>query len=215
VLSFLKSFQVMNRFPYSLGSSFLLALLVAAPSLEAAVQTVESTSPGHISVRAEGQPLDELLLELNTVIDFDMLLVDRKVEKRPVTVSIVNELVEDALWEILDAAKVNGIVWGREGEPYRLFAGSPNEFKSPGRRVRSLLEEAPPSAQAPARQTKPNDQDRPRRATGPARAPRTATGNASLGSVPERIRWVQLGAILGSGMLMGLGLVGRDIWPTR
>lgn len=209
-----------------LSLAFVLAL--SASLLHAQARSVERASPGNISVHADGMPLEALLLALSEVIDFDMLLVDRAVEERPVTVSLDDEPIEDALWEILEAAKVSGIVWGEEGKAFRLFAGSPSDDTSTRRQVRSLLEEPSDSgatgtvgtgtaagreATAPAPASPPREA--PRRAMPAPRAPRTASGDASLERTPGASELARLAAVLGSGLLVGGLVVGRGRGSQR
>lgn len=193
-------------------------------------QSVTSTSPEQVSVRAENEQLGDLLREIQTVVGIEKLIIDPGVEQRPVSITLENEPVDKAIMEILDAAKVGGVVWGGNGQPYRVFAGSgePTKIPEPNQppppdQPRAMSDEAPAQLSPRKERTNPRapvpprGQQRPRGAPGaPVRPedpgfgrPRTATGDASLLVPATAPRLAGVGAILGLGFLLGQLLVVR------
>ena len=215
------------------AASLLLALSFPAPAFSAPAQSVERASAGRISIHAEKRPLGEILRELKTVIDIELLLITSKAEKQVVSLSLEDTLEVEALWAILDAANVDGVVWGGKGKPYRVFAGS-LQSSIDSKRIQLSTPEQPAAspggerrATSPAEKRRSEDDkptgvrpDRREPEMRPGKAPplgqrlpalpRIATGDASLPGVPGASQLARLGAILGLGLLMGLALVVRD-----
>jgi hypothetical protein len=109
------------------GSRFaVLALVAGAALLPSAVraQSVEMAQDGTVSLVAEGTALGSLLAGLGERGRFNKLVVDPKVESRPVTITLDRATVRQAVVQILNAADVNyALTSDDDGRSMRLIAG--------------------------------------------------------------------------------------------
>lgn len=104
-----------------------LVTLVAAAAFTArasAGQMVVQAADGSVSVRASGATLGELLKRLGENSTFHKLVLDPKVEGRPVSITLENATVRQAVVQILNAADVNyALTADDDGRTIRLIAG--------------------------------------------------------------------------------------------
>lgn len=95
-----------------------VATLVCAAALimvsvgGASAQTVTRNADGTISLSASELPLGQVLRALGSVRPFEKLVVQPSVEAAPVTLSLVNVSVEEALTAVLHSAGVNYVMAG-------------------------------------------------------------------------------------------------------
>lgn len=101
----------------------LTGVIVLAGAISASAQSISESGPGRISVEAEQVPLDTLLKELGEIATLEKVIIAPEVENRPVTLTISDVPIKDAIEKILEAADVNHAVWGGDGEPFRIYAG--------------------------------------------------------------------------------------------
>ena len=104
----------------------LIAAFAAAVTLPgpAGAQSVELTRDGSVSIVAEGSSLGSLLARLGEKGRFHKLVVDPKVEARPVTITLDGATMRQAVVQILNAADVNyALTADDDGQAMRLIAG--------------------------------------------------------------------------------------------
>lgn len=187
----------------------------------ASAQTVTRNADGTISVSASELPLGQVLRAVGSVSPFEKLAIQPAAEARPVTVSVVNVSVEEALTVILRTAEVHYVMAG----PARLVVGdgvvlagaerneSRGAVRSPGeqtREDREITEQARPSEPDPPRDRAPQQTatDLERVLVSPPGVPASQAGYAVLPGENGAARVVPLpiGAARASGpALPGLG----------
>jgi hypothetical protein len=101
-------------------SLFVTSILLTAASLQA--QAVTSTN-GRIDVHAEGVPVGRLLRELLPMLPMESMMIDPKVEGKPVTVSISGASTGEALNTVLESSGLPYGIWGGAQGPWRLVLG--------------------------------------------------------------------------------------------
>jgi hypothetical protein len=105
-------------------TSAVACALLFAGSRTAWAGHITRVGPDRISIRAEAVPLDRLLLELYTIAPLEILGVDPKIEHRPVTVTLEDIPVAEALPLMLKEAGLEFAVGGLKGQPARVWIGS-------------------------------------------------------------------------------------------
>lgn len=179
-------------------------------------QIVRQEGEDRVSILAEGTALGDLLRELASMAPIEKLLIDASVERKSVRVELQNVSYSEALSGILEAAQVNYVIQGGEGEPFSVYAGSPTDPKVPADQLDEDYESEqettvpspdpslPPGEEAPEtvpfrRESQPRD-----RATGQiSPRKREVTGDAHLVSQPGPWSRVVLVGLLGTGFLVG------------
>lgn len=101
-------------------SLLLTGLAVAVLAAPVSAQTVRRLDAQHVSVRAEGVPLSQLLDDLKEFADFEVVLLDPKVEKAPVTAVIERAPIATVVTDVLKQAGVSFAVGGLEGQAMRV-----------------------------------------------------------------------------------------------
>ncbi len=105
----------------TIAFSFSPPWLNAGTAQSAPVARVDGDN---LSVEAEGVQLDRLLREVGDLVSFDTLILSPEAKRTPVTVSFRDVPIKDGILKIMEAAGINHVVWGGEGVPFRIFAGS-------------------------------------------------------------------------------------------
>lgn len=128
----------------------------------ASAQSVSRNADGTISVNAAEVPLGQVLRAVGSVRPFEKLVIQPTLEAAPVTLSVANVSVEEALTLILRKAGVNYVMAGAGrlvvGDTVML-AGTPRDDSTvtgqapakPARQDRDLTEQALPPEPDPAR----------------------------------------------------------------
>ena len=109
-------------FPDRLRASAFAFILLVGPDY-AAAQTVRAADKDQVSVHAEGARLGDLLRKLAKLGPVDQLLIDEDVEDAPVTLNLESVPFSEAMIEVLQAANVNYVLHGGNGNPYQVYAG--------------------------------------------------------------------------------------------
>jgi len=109
------------------ASHFTLVAVFAAAALlpdAGRAQSVQMAPDGSVSLVAEGTALGSLLAGLGEKGRFNKLVVDPRVESRPVTITLDGATVRQAVVQILNAAEVNyALTSDDDGRSMRLIAG--------------------------------------------------------------------------------------------
>lgn len=108
----------------------IVAMIVAGAAAGAQSPAVTRGDAGHVTVRAQGLPLGQLLRELAALTRMD-LRVDPAVESVSVTVDLANVPIERAIHAVLQESGVNTVVAGlyrlSDDVTIRVVAGNPRE----------------------------------------------------------------------------------------
>ena len=142
--------QVTPMFPLRLRPGGLVLNVVTAGAMillsvgAASAQSVTRNPDGTVSVTASALPLGDVLRAVGKVSPFDKLVLQPAVEAVPVTLSVANVSVEEALTLILRNAGVNYVMAGHA----RLAVGDPAMLASMQRN------ENPEAVQPPAKPTR-------------------------------------------------------------
>jgi hypothetical protein len=101
-----------------------LPLLLAAGVSQGPLSSTEITQ---ITVNAEARPLGELLRQFAALAAVDRLVIDPRIESRPVTINLENASPFDAFRRTLEAADVGYAIWGIKGREMRIYAAPTND----------------------------------------------------------------------------------------
>lgn len=85
-------------------------------------QTVTSAN-GRIDVHADAMPVGRVLRELLPMLPMESMMIDPKVEGKPVTVSISGASTGEALNTVLESSGLPYGIWGGAQGPWRLVLG--------------------------------------------------------------------------------------------
>jgi hypothetical protein len=147
---------------FFLGRTVVRAALVVAPVLLADAAWAGSLSrldQDHVSVRANGVPIGQVLSELDRMKALHNLFIEPAIESRTISVNIDRVGLADAAVQILTQSGLDFIVWGD-----RIFVGDPKaavQMKQGGSQqaeaaaavAEAAVVEAPPVDEVPALST--------------------------------------------------------------
>lgn len=205
---------VEKKRPRVIGPTSLVLLFILCGSLSAFAQVVKLVGEGRVTVHADGVILVNMLRELDTVIPIEQLLLDPAVDGKMVRVELEDVPFREALEEVLSAAEVNHVVWGREEGPFRIFAGSAQQTRLVPLSERSAGFDTaggagqPGSSQPPGQFDSSQPPGQPDSSQPSARRIPPASGEAFLPTPPDAGRFAATLAILLTGLLSGSWLVG-------
>jgi hypothetical protein len=127
------------------GRVVVKAVLMVAPAFLADAAWAGSLTridQDHVSVRASGVPVGQVLSELNGMKRLNNLFIEPAIESRTISVSIEKVGLADAAVQILTQSGLDFIVWGD-----RIFVGDPKAAVQ--MRAAGPMENAAPAAAEP------------------------------------------------------------------